>query len=141
MVERTIAWTGRIDTAIANAGIMVEGDILSVSLDDWQRAIAVNTTGTFLTARKVLPYLIEGGGGTLVFTASTVGLVGMKGTAAYSASKGAIVALTRQLPRITPIGACGSMRLHRAPFERLCLNHNFARAHRMRANLRERLKK
>ena len=97
MVEHTIAWTGRIDTAIANAGIMVEGDILSVSLDDWQRAIDVNTTGTFLTARKVLPHLIEGGGGTLVFTASTVGLVGMKGTAAYSASKGAIVALTRQL--------------------------------------------
>jgi NAD(P)-dependent dehydrogenase (short-subunit alcohol dehydrogenase family) len=97
MVERTIAWTGRIDTAIANAGIMVEGDILSISLDDWHRAIAVNTTGTFLTARKVLPHLIEGGGGTLVFTASTVGLVGMKGTAAYTASKGAIVALTRQL--------------------------------------------
>jgi NAD(P)-dependent dehydrogenase (short-subunit alcohol dehydrogenase family) len=97
MVERTIAWTGRIDTAIANAGIMVEGDILSVSLDDWQRAMDVNTTGTFLTAREVLPHLIEGGGGTLVFTASTVGLVGMKGTAAYSASKGAIVALTRQL--------------------------------------------
>jgi len=97
MVERTMDWTGRIDTAIANAGIMVEGDILSVSLDDWQKAIAVNATGTFLTAREVLPHLIEGGGGTLVFTASTVGLVGMKGTAAYSASKGAVIALTRQL--------------------------------------------
>ncbi len=97
MVERTIDWTGRIDTAIANAGIMVEGDILSVSLADWQKAISVNATGTFLTAREVLPHLIEGGGGSLVFTASTVGLVGMKGTAAYSASKGAIIALTRQL--------------------------------------------
>ncbi len=97
MVEQTIDWQGRIDTAIANAGIMVEGDILSVSLDDWQKALSVNTTGTFLTAREVLPHLIQGGGGSLVFTASTVGLVGMKGTAAYSASKGGIVALTRQL--------------------------------------------
>ena len=97
MAERTLAWTGRIDVGVANAGVMVEGDALSVSLEDWHRAIAVNATGTFLTARAVLPHLIEGGGGTLVFTASTVGLAGMKGTAAYSASKGAVVALTRQL--------------------------------------------
>ena len=97
MVNRTVDWTGRIDTAVANAGIMVEGDILSISLEGWNRVMAVNATGTFLTARSVLPHLIDGGGGSLVFTASTVGLVGMKGTAAYSASKGSIVALTRQL--------------------------------------------
>lgn len=96
MTRGAIDWTGRIDTCIANAGVMVEGDILSLSLDDWNRALRINATGAFLTARAVLPHLVEQRG-TLVFTASTVGLVGMKGVAAYSASKGAVVALTRQL--------------------------------------------
>jgi NAD(P)-dependent dehydrogenase (short-subunit alcohol dehydrogenase family) len=97
MVNSAIEWTGRIDVVVANAGIMVEGTALSLSLDDWNRVISVNATGAFLTARATLPHLIEAGGGTIVFTASTVGLVGMKGVAAYSASKGAVVALTRQL--------------------------------------------
>lgn len=97
MVDEALAWTGRLDSVAANAGIMVEGDILALSLADWNRALAVNATGSFLTARAALPHLVESKAGTLVFTASTVGLVGMKGTAAYSASKGAVVALTRQL--------------------------------------------
>ncbi|WP_431300250.1 SDR family NAD(P)-dependent oxidoreductase [Tabrizicola sp. BL-A-41-H6] len=97
MAARALEWTGRIDTAVANAGVMVEGDILSISLAEWNRALQINATGAFLTARAVLPHLLASPAGTLVFTASTVGLVGMKGTAAYSASKGAVVALTRQL--------------------------------------------
>jgi NAD(P)-dependent dehydrogenase (short-subunit alcohol dehydrogenase family) len=96
MAEAAIQWTGRIDAVAANAGIMVEGDALSLSLEDWNRVMAVNATGAFLTARATLPHLIDAGG-TLVFTASTVGLVGMRGVAGYSASKGAVVALTRQL--------------------------------------------
>lgn len=96
MAACAIDWTGRIDTCIANAGAMIEGDILALSLQDWNRAMLVNATGAFLTARAVLPHLLAQGG-TLVFTASTVGLSGMKGVAAYSAAKGAVVALTRQL--------------------------------------------
>jgi NAD(P)-dependent dehydrogenase (short-subunit alcohol dehydrogenase family) len=96
MAQTALDYTGRIDTVIVNAGIMIEGDLLSLSLADWNRAMNVNATGSFLTARAVMPHLIEAAG-TLVMTASTVGLVGMKGVAAYSASKGAIVALTRQL--------------------------------------------
>ncbi len=96
MAAFAMDWTGRIDTCIANAGAMIEGDILSLSLDDWNHALMVNATGAFLTARAVLPHLVVQAG-TLVFTASTVGLLGMKGVAAYSAAKGAVVALTRQL--------------------------------------------
>lgn len=96
MTARAIDWTGRIDACVANAGAMVEGDILSLSLEDWNRALLGNATGAFLTARAALPHLLVRGG-TLVFTASTVGLAGMKGVAAYSAAKGAVVALTRQL--------------------------------------------
>ncbi len=97
MARCAVAWTGRIDTTAANAGVMVEGDILSVSLADWNRAMQINATGAFLTARAVMPHLLAAPSGTLVFTASTVGLVGTKGTAAYSASKGAVIAMTRQL--------------------------------------------
>ena len=97
MVKTTVAETGSLDAVAANAGIMVEGGILSVSLDDWTRAMTVNATGAFLTARAALPHLVASGEGALVFTASTVALSGMKGVAAYSASKGAVAALTRQL--------------------------------------------
>lgn len=96
LVETALDRTGRIDSVAANAGVMVEGDILSVSLDDWDRAMKINATGSFLTARAVLPSLIKSGG-ALVFTASTVALSGMRGVAAYSAAKGAVAALTRQL--------------------------------------------
>lgn len=97
MVQTVVDATGRIDTVAANAGIMVEGGILSLSLDDWNRAMTVNATGAFLTARATMPYLIKSGQGALVFSASTVALAGMRGVAAYSAAKGAIAALTRQI--------------------------------------------
>ena len=96
MVEAALDWSGRLDAVAANAGTMVEGGILSVSLEDWNRALTVNATGAFLTARAVLPLLVKTAG-TLVFTCSTVALAGMRGVAAYSAAKGAIAALTRQL--------------------------------------------
>lgn len=97
MVERAIEATGRIDAVAANAGAMIEGDILSLSLEDWTQAMTVNATGAFLTARATLPHLVASGDGALVFTSSTVALCGMKGVAAYSAAKGAVAALTRQL--------------------------------------------
>lgn len=97
MVAKALDRTGRIDAVAANAGVMVEGDVLSLSLAEWERALRINATGAFLTARAVLPHLVESRQGALVFTASTVALSGMKGVAAYSAAKGAVAALTRQL--------------------------------------------
>ena len=97
MVATAVAETGALDSVAANAGVMVEGGILDLGINDWMRALRVNATGAFLTARETLPHLIATGRGTLVFTASTVALSGMKGVAAYSASKGAVAALTRQL--------------------------------------------
>ncbi|MGD1888211.1 MAG: SDR family NAD(P)-dependent oxidoreductase [Cohaesibacteraceae bacterium] len=97
MVEASLAETGRLDAVVANAGTMVEGDILSLSLADWERALRFNATAAFLTARATLPHLVESGDGALVFTSSTVALSGMKGVAGYSAAKGAVAALTRQL--------------------------------------------
>lgn len=96
MVQAVLDWSDRLDAVAANAGTMIEGDILSLSLKDWSRALTVNATGAFLTARAVLPHLVKTAG-TLVFTCSTVALAGMRGVTAYSASKGAVAALTRQL--------------------------------------------
>lgn len=96
-VQAAVDWGGTLDVVIANAGVMVQGELLSLSLDDWNRAMEVNATGAFLTARAAMPHLIAAGSGVMVFNASTVGLAGMKSVAAYSASKGAIVALTRQI--------------------------------------------
>jgi NAD(P)-dependent dehydrogenase (short-subunit alcohol dehydrogenase family) len=97
MADTAFRWQGGLRAVVANAGIMVEGGLLALSLADWNRALAVNATGAFLTARATMPSLIADGQGTLVFTASTAVLAGMKGVAAYSASKGAVAALTRQL--------------------------------------------
>jgi NAD(P)-dependent dehydrogenase (short-subunit alcohol dehydrogenase family) len=97
VVETALEWTGRIDAVAANAGAMIEGDILSLSLDDWERSLRLNATAAFLTARATLPHLVQSGDGALVFTTSTVALSGMKGVAGYSAAKGAVAALARQL--------------------------------------------
>lgn len=96
LTEKVMATNSAIDCVVVNAGAMIEGGILALSLDDWRRALDLNATGAFLTARATLPHLVETQG-ALVFTASTVALTGMKGVAAYSAAKGAIAALTRQL--------------------------------------------
>ena len=64
--------------------------------EDWSRIIGVNLTGTFLMAQAVLPHLLEGGG-NIVNIASNAGLMGQPYSAAYCASKGGVVQLTRAL--------------------------------------------
>lgn len=97
-VDAAVAFAGGLDSVVANAGVMVDGDVSSVDLAGWQRALDVNVTGVFLTVRATLPHLLAAEGDTsIVITASTVGLVGIRGAIAYSASKGAVVAMTRQL--------------------------------------------
>jgi len=64
--------------------------------DDWQRIIGVNLTGTFLVCQAALPHLLDGGG-SIVNIASNAGLMGQRYSAAYCASKGGVVNLTRAL--------------------------------------------
>lgn len=64
--------------------------------EEWSRIIAINLTGTFLMAQAVLPHLLEGGG-NIVNVASNAGLMGLPYSAAYCASKGGVVQLTRAL--------------------------------------------
>jgi NAD(P)-dependent dehydrogenase (short-subunit alcohol dehydrogenase family) len=79
------------------AGILRTARTHEHTLDTWERVLAVNLTGTFLACRAAIPALLDAGGGAIVNTASTAALAGHPWAAAYSASKGGVLALTKVL--------------------------------------------
>lgn len=88
---------GRLDVLVANAGISADGRAHEISEEHWNRVLAVNLTGTWHCFRSVLPAMMKQRGGSIVSTASITGMSGTPGTAAYSATKGGVIALTRQV--------------------------------------------
>jgi NAD(P)-dependent dehydrogenase (short-subunit alcohol dehydrogenase family) len=87
---------GRLDALVNNAGTNTRGSVDEVEPATWQRILAVNLTSVYLSARHLLP-LLRSAGGAIVNNASGAGLVGVRRGAAYAASKGGVVALTRQM--------------------------------------------
>lgn len=96
LMEKTVSAFGRIDILMNNAGIAANRPIIELSLDDWNRVITTNLTGTFLCSKHAAPYLARQGG-SIINMASTRALMSEPDTEAYSASKGGIVALTHAL--------------------------------------------
>lgn len=98
-VEAAAVLMGGLDLVVNNAGIMRAGLLADFEEADWERTMAVNVRSIFLTTRAALPYLRRSGNGVILNTASTAAYRGGAGIAAYSASKGAVVALTRALAK------------------------------------------
>jgi NAD(P)-dependent dehydrogenase (short-subunit alcohol dehydrogenase family) len=96
-VDEAAQRLGRIDCVLNAAGHVHFAPLEQVSVEEWNRMLAVHLTGTFLVCRTVLPALRAAGGGSIVNLASVAALVARTNLAAYSAVKGAIVSLSRQL--------------------------------------------
>jgi NAD(P)-dependent dehydrogenase (short-subunit alcohol dehydrogenase family) len=96
-VEFTLNHYGRVDILFNNAGIVPSGTILQTSLETWVDTWQTNVSGTFYATRAVLPTMIQQGSGVIVNNASDWAIVGGQNAAAYCASKGAIVSLTKAL--------------------------------------------
>jgi NAD(P)-dependent dehydrogenase (short-subunit alcohol dehydrogenase family) len=94
-VTRAFDALGAVDVLVNNAGIAESEPLHRTTLEDWRRHMDVNATGAFLCARAVLPGMRERGHGVIVNIASTAGLTGTPYTAAYTASKHALIGLTR----------------------------------------------
>ena len=97
-VERTIAETGAVDALVNCAGYVHMGDILSCDDEAWDRSFDVNVRGMFLVTRRMLPAMLDAGGGAIVNIASVVSsITGVKERCAYGASKGAVIGLTKAI--------------------------------------------
>ena len=89
---------GRLDILVSGAAPHDPGGRVSeTGLAEWRQVIDINLTGAFLLSRAVLPYMIAGGGGSIIFIASQLGRVGSTGRAAYCASKGGLIQLAKVL--------------------------------------------
>jgi NAD(P)-dependent dehydrogenase (short-subunit alcohol dehydrogenase family) len=91
---------GGVDVLYNNAGIMPEGDesVTDTSEEVWERVLRVNATGVFLCCKHGIPHLLERGGGSVINVASFVAMMGAASPqVAYTASKGAVLSMTREL--------------------------------------------
>ena len=88
---------GTVDILINNAGVAHSAPLAKTTLDDWNRVLAVNATGTFLCTRAFMSGMLERKRGAIVNVASVAGLEGGRYIAAYAAAKHAVIGLTRSI--------------------------------------------
>jgi dihydroanticapsin dehydrogenase len=96
-VDEAVRFLGGLDILVNNAGIDVKGTVTDLCEDDWERQIAVNLGGVYRMSKYAIPHIVQAGGGAVVNIGSIAGFLGYTGLAAYGASKGAVVQLTRNM--------------------------------------------
>jgi 3-oxoacyl-[acyl-carrier protein] reductase len=99
MVRAVVDRFGRLDIVVNNAGVGVYGPLADFSTADWDRVMAVNARGPFLVCRESIPYLRQQVPSYIVNVSSVVGVKGYANQAAYSASKHAVMGMTKALAR------------------------------------------
>jgi NAD(P)-dependent dehydrogenase (short-subunit alcohol dehydrogenase family) len=88
---------GRVDVAVANAGVLGLGSVTDLPIETWKETLAVNLDAVFYLMRSAIPAMRENGGGAIVVNASIAAFKAFPNHAAYCASKGALLALVRQV--------------------------------------------
>jgi NAD(P)-dependent dehydrogenase (short-subunit alcohol dehydrogenase family) len=94
-VAASVARWGRLDIAVASAGVSDPGGDTELAAEDWDRVMAINARGVFFLTKHAIPPMRRCGGGSIINISSAYGIVGAPGYAAYGASKGAVRTLTK----------------------------------------------
>lgn len=96
-VEATVEKWGGVDILVGNAGVAIGGSVVEMSEDAWAQILNVNLGGVYRLSHFGIPHLIRRGGGSIINLTSTQALRGYAGWSGYAATKGAILALSRQI--------------------------------------------
>ncbi|MEX2416154.1 MAG: glucose 1-dehydrogenase [Paenibacillaceae bacterium] len=97
MVQQVVAQYGRIDVLFNNAGISNVGALHEVEPEQWDRIMSINVKGVYLPSKFVIPYMMEQQSGNIINMSSCIAEIGLARRAAYAATKGAILALTKSM--------------------------------------------
>jgi NAD(P)-dependent dehydrogenase (short-subunit alcohol dehydrogenase family) len=98
-VQSVVDATGRLDILVNCAGVREIADVYTMPADEWENVIAINLSGTFYCCQSAARQMRDMGGGSIVNLSSVAGLIGLSHRPAYTASKHAIVGLTKSLAR------------------------------------------
>jgi meso-butanediol dehydrogenase / (S,S)-butanediol dehydrogenase / diacetyl reductase len=98
LIDVTVARLGSLNVLFNNAGVNpLEGNVVDMRIEDWHRVFRINVDGVFYCSRHAIPQMRRAGGGSIINTASPGSFKGWKNNAAYLASKGAVMSLTKAL--------------------------------------------
>jgi len=96
-MDAVVGRYGRLDALFSNAGSNLAKPVTDFTEEEWDGLVDLNLKGVFLGAKHAIPLMLKAGGGSIINTASTFGLIAFPKMPAYCASKGGVIALTRQL--------------------------------------------